>query len=491
MEIPRNRVTRRQLLKWMGLTAATAALAACAPAPAPAPTQAPAEATQAPAEATQAPKATAEVKPTETPIPPAPTATPLPTAAPRIYGSGKTEVVVWYQDWDGANKIMKFAAEEYIKTHADVTLNLQAIDYGNLLTKMLPSIASGTEGDVLNMYTDWVVATDIRQVFLDITDTAGGYQSWADKMWKAAFEDVDAPEGKVFYLPWLAGIRGAVLTFNTDHAKEANIDYLNLKTYEDVIDAGVKMTKKDGDKLTRAGYSPRSSQYQLLWSLIWMLGGNFYDRESGKWSHSTPEGEAAAQMIYDLYWKYGTCDYALFTDEYQAVSQQLVSIWGDGAWTMGVQTDVAKVPCDNIVLPKLANAKEYVLYPQHMAGFGLSKRLAKQEDKLKAALDFATLVVGPDALIQAFDFYSGVCMTKAVYEDPRIEKVKYGPVSKRVATTMWPVARYPRDHVADQSQAATELDRAMRKEISIKEALANMDAYLNEQEAAARERIGI
>jgi ABC-type glycerol-3-phosphate transport system substrate-binding protein len=171
------------------------------------------------------------------------------------------------------------------------------------------------------------------------------------------------------------------------------------------------------------------------------------------------------------------------------VSQKLVSIWGDGAWTASVQTDVAQINADNIVTPRLANKVADVLYPQHIAGWGLSKRLADAGDKLTAALEFAQYLVSPDSTIQAFDFYSGVCMTKAVYQDPRIEQVKYGLVSKRVAEGMWPIAKYPGDHVANQGPAATELDRAMRKEITITEALANMDAYLQEQEDQARERI--
>jgi hypothetical protein len=132
-----------------------------------------------------------------------------------------------------------------------------------------------------------------------------------------------------------------------------------------------------------------------------------------------------------------------------------------------------------------------VLYPQHIAGFGRSRRLADDSVRLQAAIEYAQLLVSADATIQTFDFYSGVCMTKAVYEDPRIEEVKYGPMSKRVATGMWPIARYTGDHVAQQAPAATELDRAMRQEISIPEALANMDAYLQDQENQARERIGM
>lgn len=420
-----------------------------------------------------------------------------PAAAPAASSSGgaaapaaaATSVVVWYQDWDGANKIMKAAKDARAKADPNVTIELTPIGFGDLLAKLLPSIASGTEGDVLMMYTDWVVGTDVTKVFLELTDIAGGAKSLGEAMWPAAFGVLDVPGEKVFYLPWLAGIRGAALTVNQEQLAEKKIDYLNFKTFEEVIEAGKTLTEKSGDKISRAGYSPRSSQYQLLWSLIWQMGGDFFDRETGKWSHSTEIGEQAAQLIYDVYWKDQTCDFDLFTAEYDAVSQKLVSIWGDGAWTASVQTDSAKVVSDNIVTPFLADAKEKVLYPQHIAGWGLSKRLADQKDKLTASLDFAQYIVSADSLIQAFDSYSGVCMTKAVYTDPRIEKVKYGPMSKRIAEGMWPVAKYPGDHVANQAPASTELERAMRKEITIKEALANMDTYLQDQENQARERI--
>lgn len=445
-------VSRRQFLQLSALGVSAAALAACAM-PAAAPAGEAGEAAAAPA-------------------------------------GEKVDLVIWYQDWDGANRIMNWVKPEFEKTQPDVAVDLQAIGYGDLLAKMLPSIAAGTEGDVLMMYTDWVVATDISQVFLDITDPAGGAAALEEKMWPAAFQAVNAPGGKIFYLPWLAGIRGAALSVNTEHMAEQSLDYLNFKTYEEVVEAGKALTQRnDAGKVTRSGYSPRSSQHPLLWSLIWQLGGNFFDKESGKWSISTPEGEAAAQIIYDLYWTHNVCDFELFTSEFEAVSQKLVSIWGDGAWTASVQTDVAEVPVDNIVTPPLANAVEYALYPQHVAGWGLSKRLVDNPQKLDAGIDFSMLIVSPDALLQALEFYSGVVPSKDVYADPRINDVKYGLISKRVAEAMWPVARYPQDHVAQQGPAGVELDRAMRQEISITEALANMDAYLQEQEDQARERL--
>lgn len=72
--------------------------------------------------------------------------------------------------------------------------------------------------------------------------------------------------------------------------------------------------------------------------------------------------------------------------------------------------------------PPLADAIEYVLYPQHVAGWGIPKRLVDDAAKLEAGLDYALLIVGPDATLHAFEFYSGVALSKEAYSDPRIEE---------------------------------------------------------------------
>jgi ABC-type glycerol-3-phosphate transport system substrate-binding protein len=467
-----KKLDRRTFLKMGAGVSAAALLAACGP-----------KATEAPTEEP------VEEEPTEAPVDEEPTA--VPTAAPRLFGEGEVEIVVWYQDWEGANRMMTRAGENYSEAHPEVTVNLQAIGYGDLFAKLLPSIAAGTEGDVMNMYTNWIVGTDIKQVFLDITEPAGGYQYWEESLWPAALQAIDMPEGKVFYLPWLAGIRGAAMTVNTDHASEADVDYLNFETFEEVIEAGKAMTKWDGDTMTQAGYAINSSQWCLMYNIIWELGGDMFDTETGIWTWASPEGEEAISRLYDIYHEHKTSSYDLYTDEYQGCSEGLISIWGNGAWTAGVLQQTADIPTDNYVTPPIADGVNDDLYPDHIAGFGLSKRLSDDQEKLQQALDFALEVISPASMVQAFDDYSGVCMTKAVYEDPGIEEVAFGEISKRIAEGMWPRGRFNQDHVADMGPAYTELDRGLRGEIGFQEALENMDEYCQEQEDAARERIGM
>lgn len=105
------------------------------------------------------------------------------------------------------------------------------------------------------------------------------------------------------------------------------------------------------------------------------------------------------------------------------------------------------------------------------------------------AIDLAMLLTGPEGLVQAFDSYAGVCMTKAVYQDPGIEKVKFGAMSKRVAEGMWPNARFPATYVANIGLMSDALTRILKKELDMKAGLAEAEDILQKEEDASRKRV--
>ena len=474
----RRRLSRRLFLRLAAGASATAVLAACARKPRSNEGLTTEEPAGKPGETTVSESESGEAAATEEP-------------QAQVFGYGPIEIEVWYQEWEGANSLLQRVGETYAEEHDDATVNLQAISYSDLYFGLLPAIAAGDEGDILMMYTNWVVGTDIREVFLDITEPLGGYARVVDTFWEAPLAIVDAPEERVFYLPWLAGGRGATITVNRDQLAEEGIDPLDFRTWEEVIDAGKKLTRRDAAGMVmRAGYAINVSQPCLLYNIIWELGGSMYDRATGTWSWHSSEGVEGVRRLYDAYWTDETSSYSLYGNEFQGVSDRLISMWGEGAWTASIQTQTAGIPADNIVTPRIADGVTDDLYPDHIAGWGLSKRLADEWDKLVIALDFAMTVVGPDATIPFYEDQSSLCASKDVYADPRIERVAYGTMSKRVATAMWPRARYNGDHVGDMGPAYEQLDRALRREISAEEALRSMDAYCQEQEDAARDQVG-
>jgi ABC-type glycerol-3-phosphate transport system substrate-binding protein len=460
----RATLSRREFLRLAALTGGGMIAAACQPVTPPA---APAAAPAAPAAAEQPTK---------------------PAAAPAAASS--TEVIVWYQSWPASDAVLKRVQPLFESSHENAKLNIQGLTYEDLNNKFLPAIAAGTEGDLNMLYTNWVVATDVTKVLLDITDPVGGWGPIGEKMWPAAFSTMATPANRVYYLPWIAGIRGAAVTVVTTYAQEAGIDYLSFKTYDDVVAAGKKLTQRDASgKLTRSGWSPESAQIMLFLTWIWQQGGEFLDEEQGKWALQTPEAQAAIKLLYDAYWTDKTVDFNVWNSEFEAQGQGKVAICAQGAWSAASVTDANKVPSDNIVTPPLVGAKNKTMYPDHIACWGLSRRLANDSSKLKAALDLGLLLTGPQGLIDTFQDYSGVCMSKEVYQDPRIDKVKYGPMSKRIAEGMWPNARYPKTYVANLGLMSDAMTRGLKKEITLDAALAEMEKVLQTEEDATRKKL--
>lgn len=421
--------------------------------------------------------------------------TPAPTPTPILLGEGDISITIWVEDFGPSVDYYRRAASSYVAREPNVKVTVQSIPYQDLLAKMLPSVAAGTEGDIMLGYSDWFVATDITKLFLPLDEYMGGKAELERSLFPSTLTALDLPEGKVYYVPDSGGIRAAATTVNVAQFQEAGIDYLSFATWEDLVAAGQALTVKEGDKIVRAGLSPVTAQLSLLKSWIWQMGGEFYDGASGTWSLATPEGEAAAQILYDLFWgasPTSSYDLVSFDNEYTGFEQGIVSADLNGAWTVGIHEQVVpELDVDGIPTPALAGAVADVFYPDPLAVVTLSRRLADDEEKRNHCVGIIKELWTPDSLIELTDIYSGILCSKDIYADPRIMETTYGPFSKRIAEATWPRARFTRDHVANQQPAQIELDRALRKEISISEALGNMDDYLNDQEKQARERIGI
>ena len=244
--------------------------------------------------------------------------------------------------------------------------------------------------------------------------------------------------------------------------------------------------------MTVSGLSPVSAALSLVKTWIWQSGGEFYNLETGEWTLTTPEGEAAVQRLHDLF--HGdapTCSFDLVSldNEFDVWNQEKIATHMNGAWTIGVS--LPETTPNGFATPPLTDAVEDVVYPEHIAVTTLSRRLADDDVKLEHCVGIMQEMYKADAMVGITDSYSGLLASRDLYNDPRIDETAFGPVSKRLAEATWPRARFPRDHVANQTPAQVEIDLALRNQLSIEEALANAESYLNDQERQARERIGL
>lgn len=419
-----------------------------------------------------------------------------PTPEPVNIGQGATNLTIWVQDFGPTIGYFEAAARAYVdRAGADtVQVTVQALPFDDLLAKVLPSVAGGTEADIIMGYTNWYVATDVSRLFLPLGEYMGGRATLEESVYPTAFGVLDTPGDEVYYVPFAAGLRGAATTVNLGQYEEQGIDPLAFTSWDEVEAAAEELTIRDGDAVTRAGLSPIAGLTGLviLKQWIWQQGGEFYDRESGTWSLASPEGEAAMQRLYDLFWtkKVSSFDLINVDTEFDDFNRGAVSTHINGAWAVGFHEQVnPDLDAEGMPTPVLAGGEE-VYYPDHLAVTTLSRRLAEDETKLPHALGILEELLTPDALLAMTETYTGSLLNQKLYEDPRIEETRYGPASKRIAQAVWPKSRFPGDRVANFEPAQQELERALRQELAIMEALQNADAYLNDQEAQVRQRMG-
>jgi len=399
------------------------------------------------------------------------------------------EITVWHQDWDGLNRILAWATGAFGEKEPGVDVSLVPIGYGDLVAKLLPAVAAGNEGDVNYLYTDWVSATDISQVFLDITELAGGRSALEERFYPAALTAVDAPEGKVYYYPYISGLTDCVFCLDTDDFSAAGADWEKWADLRVVIEDCKKVTKIDeSGKMTHASWSIKSFG-GLLAAIMWQLGGTPFDRETSTFKYNSEEGIAALQFLHDIVYEHRLFDWDFVTDYFQDIANDQLSMVNDGAWTYSVFLNNYDLNMAAIPIPMHPDATENVLSPSPIGSWALSKRLSENSAGLDASMAFVDTIMSVDGQLQAMDFYSGSLMSPEVYADPRIEETQYGAVSKRCAEAVWPIARYPLHHVANPQSLYTEIERALTNEISLQEALANVDEQMQGLEDTALERL--
>jgi ABC-type glycerol-3-phosphate transport system substrate-binding protein len=418
--------------------------------------------------------------------------TPVPTAAPVSVGESGTEITMWVQDFGPAVDAFKIAAQNYIDAGNDVKVTVQPIAFADLLAKMLPSIAAGNEADIMMGYTDWYVATDVSKLFLNLEGLIGTQAELETSLFPQTLQTIDMPENSIYYIPWLAGANGVITSYNGAIWADKGIDPTTITTWDELVSAGQELTVMDGGTMSLAGLSLMTPMLTLIKNWIWQLGGDFYNGETGQWSLNTDAGQAALQKIVDAATgNKPTMSYDLSTtdNEYDVWLQGKIATQQMGAWTIGTAPDELKA--NGMSLPKLADAVADVVYPAHIGVITLSRKLADDDAKLQHCLGIAKQLISADALIDVTNSYTGLICVQDVYNDPRINDTKFGAISKRLAETTWPRSKWPKDHIANPAPASQELDRAVRGDTSVSDALSRADDYLNTQEKDARERLGL
>jgi len=259
-----KKINRRDFLRVAAFSAAGATLASCAPAQTPttapvqpaAPTAAPAAVQPAAPTATTAaaqPAATAAAAPTATTAAAAPAAGSLMTKK-----AAGQEISVWGWDKPEFNKVV----EDYVKEAAGVTVNGQTYGGDDEWKKITTSAAAGVGlPDAFKRGTYNVPQLVEMGAVIDLTPLVAPYK---DLLPEVAWQ-MSTYNGKIYTVP--ANSPASGFFWRYDVCEKYGIDPDKIDTWDDFMEAGLKIKKDSGGKNTFM-YTPATGPHGMIFTAI-------------------------------------------------------------------------------------------------------------------------------------------------------------------------------------------------------------------------------
>ena len=242
-------------------------------------------------------------------------------------------ITVWA--WDVALKQLQASAEKFKETHPDVEFQFEEMGTEQIYTKLATTLNTGKGlADVILLEGEQVsgYASKYPDGFADLSDIVNKDDYLPVKMGEVTVND------KVVGFPWDAG--PVALFYRTDYFEQAGVNPEDIKTWDDFIEAGKKVTATcktpSGEPVKMLPIAPNGSNFWKL--LLTEKGAGYFDAE-GNTAVNSPEALVCMEMAKKIY----DADIALnYTDwaEYEGVVvNQSVATIPEAVWMIGTIKD--------------------------------------------------------------------------------------------------------------------------------------------------------
>ncbi|MFF5209043.1 ABC transporter substrate-binding protein [Streptosporangium sp. NPDC000396] len=222
-------------------------------------------------------------------------------AAPASVGPTGTaatgEITVW--SWQGPAAMMKALVPDFTKEFPGIKVDVQDIGNPAIWDKITAGLAAGGQGlgDVLHIGVDYLPAY-IEKFQGGLADLVPlGADKHKDKFAQGMWETVSR-DGKVYALPWEANSAG--FYYRADLFEKAGVDVEALKTWDEVIEAGIKLKEKTGVQLIGIDKPATVGDSANFFQMLLQLQDSFYFDMQGNVTLDSPQAVTAMTIIKKL-----------------------------------------------------------------------------------------------------------------------------------------------------------------------------------------------
>lgn len=255
---------------------------------------------------------------------------------PAASGSGSGdglsgEITVW--SWDLALAYLADVGEKFMEENPGVTIHFEEMGTDQIYNKLTTSLASGVglpdlvtiEGEQMGKF-----GGKFPDKFVDLTNEINPDDFMAIKIAECTID------GKILAYPWDAA--PCLMFYRADMYEAAGVDPASIKTWDDFIEAGLKVQEANPD-VTMMPLA--TSRRDHLFRILMMQQGVFYFDEEGNSCMNTPEAIGAMEMVKKMYDAGITMNETSWDDYVTIIKEGRVASVPDGIWMAGTIKDLA------------------------------------------------------------------------------------------------------------------------------------------------------
>lgn len=222
---------------------------------------------------------------------------------------------LWMHQSPGFNPAMQSLIDAYMAEHPDVTITMETFDYDTYIQTLQTAIPAGTEADILHLFGSWVCSYAEGNSVLEVPAGVISVEEARDVFFAAQVGGFICDD-KLYGLPEEFNIEYGAALVNTEIAAEAGLDNITAgwKDWDAFIADAQKLTVKEGDVITRAGFHFTGSDgiATMFHSLILQNGGQYLTEDG--YQVNTPEGMRTLELMKSFV-DAGLIDPVLFNDD--------------------------------------------------------------------------------------------------------------------------------------------------------------------------------
>lgn len=204
-----------------------------------------------------------------------------------------------FHEWDGVRtKLVEDMCADFKQLHPSITPR-PTLSRGNLsMDKIFATLVSGTAPDVVNIRTETGLVWASKGALRYLDDLLRRDKIDVDRVLYKSNADLIKLNGKPFGLPQTTAGVDPILMYNRQVFAQLGLDAKNPpKTWQEVEQATLKVTQKEGSTLTRLGLVPTNRPF---WEWITLNNGDMFTPDGKKVAFSGAEGQETLQWLADF-----------------------------------------------------------------------------------------------------------------------------------------------------------------------------------------------